>query len=164
MKLSDICRIFEFLRYYVLNIYFEYFNYFASVRSHCRFIIFFEIIASLLTYRKRKSKSAMIFFLWKHHMIHIEIDEPYRKKTFKTSTSTFQSSNKSQAPNQKMRIAVAALILVFLLSTTICKGEENRDQEAEDDLANENLYFWVGIIFVIACITIPCCIICCCCC
>ena len=97
-------------------------------------------------------------------MIHIEIDEPYRKKAFKTSTSIFQSSNKSQAPNQKMRIAVAALILVFLLSTTICKGEENRDQETEDDLANENLYFWVGIIFVIACITIPCCIICCCCC
>ena len=47
-------------------------------------------------------------------MIHIKIDEPYRKKAFKTSTSTFQSSNKSQAPNQKMRIAKAALILVFL--------------------------------------------------
>ena len=39
-----------------------------------------------------------------------------------------------------MRIAVAALILVFLLSTTICKGEENRDQEAEEDPATENFY------------------------
>ena len=78
-------------------------------------------------------------------MIHIEIDEPYRKKAFKTSTSIFQSSNKSQAPNQKMRIAVAALILVFLLSTTICKGEENRDQEAEeaDFPATKNFYLWL---------------------
>ena len=39
-----------------------------------------------------------------------------------------------------MRIAVAALILVFLLSTAICKGEENRDQEAEEDPATENFY------------------------
>ena len=39
-----------------------------------------------------------------------------------------------------MRIAEAALILVFLLSTTICKGEENRDQEAEEDPATENFY------------------------
>ena len=76
-------------------------------------------------------------------MIHIEIDEPNRKKAFKTSTSTFQSSNKSQAPNQKMRIAVAALILVFLLSTTICEGKENRDQEAEEDPATENFYLWL---------------------
>ena len=39
-----------------------------------------------------------------------------------------------------MRIAVAALILVFLLSTAICKGEENRDQKAEEDPATENFY------------------------
>ena len=71
---------------------------------------------------------------------------PNRKKAFKTSTSIFQSSNKSQAPNQKMRIAVAALILVFLLSTMICKGEENRDQEAEEaeeDPATKNFYLWL---------------------
>ena len=48
-----------------------------------------------------------------------------------------------------MKIAKVALILV-LLSTTICKGEENRDQEVEEDPATENSYFWVGII-VIAC-------------
>ena len=42
-----------------------------------------------------------------------------------------------------MRIAGAALILVFLLSTTICKGEENRDQEAEEDPATENFYLWL---------------------
>ena len=44
-----------------------------------------------------------------------------------------------------MRIAVAALILVFLLSTTICKGEENRDQEAEeaDFPATKNFYLWL---------------------
>ena len=38
-----------------------------------------------------------------------------------------------------MKIA-AALILALILSTTICKGEENRDQEAEDDPATENFY------------------------
>ena len=38
-----------------------------------------------------------------------------------------------------MKIA-AALILALLLSTTICKGEENRDQEAEEDPATENFY------------------------
>ena len=63
-----------------------------------------------------------------------------------------------------MRTAGATLILLLLLSTMICQGQENRDQESEDDPATENLYFWVGIIFVIACFTIPCCIICCCCC
>ena len=42
-----------------------------------------------------------------------------------------------------MRIAEAALILVFLLSNTICKGEENRDQEAEEDPATENFYLWL---------------------
>ena len=103
-------------------------------------------------------------FLWKHLRIHIKIDEHYRKKAF-------QSSNKSEAPNQKMRIAGAALILVFLLSTTICKGEENRDQEAEEDPATENFYLWemyynaYFLVFFIACFvvicTIPCCIMCC---
>ena len=41
-----------------------------------------------------------------------------------------------------MRIA-GALILALLLSTTICKGEENRDQEAEEDPATENFYLWL---------------------
>ena len=65
-----------------------------------------------------------------------------------------------------MRITGATLILALLLSTIICKvGGENRDQEAEDDPATENFYFWVGIVFVIACFvaicTVPCCIMCC---
>ena len=51
-----------------------------------------------------------------------------------------------------MRIAEVALILVFLLSTTISKGEENRDQEAEEDPASENFYFWTNpVVIVIAC-------------
>ena len=96
------------------------------------------------------------------------IDESYRGGSHPQAkfVETLTDSNHLTSEKyliQKMKIA-AALILALLLSTTICKGEENRDQEAEDDLANENLYFWVGIIFVIACITIPCCIICCCCC
>ena len=42
-----------------------------------------------------------------------------------------------------MKIAGAVLILALLLSTTICKGEENRDQEAEEDPATENFYLWL---------------------
>ena len=63
-----------------------------------------------------------------------------------------------------MRIVGATLILALLLSTTICKGEENRDQEAEEDPATENSNFWVEIVVplvVIACfvamLTICCC-------
>ena len=63
-----------------------------------------------------------------------------------------------------MKIAKVALILV-LLSTTICKGEENRDQEVEEDPATENSYFWVGIIVIawfVAIWTIKCCWVYCC--
>ena len=65
-----------------------------------------------------------------------------------------------------MRVAKVALILI-LLSTTICKGEENRDQKVEEDpatAATENSNFWVEIVVplvVIACfvaiLTICCC-------
>ena len=93
-----------------------------------------------------------------------------------SETSTSESSKKSEvdsqveltSTNKKMRNTGATLILALLLSTTICKplnGEENRDQEAGDDPTTENLYFWVGIVFVIACFvaicTVPCCIMCC---
>ena len=66
-------------------------------------------------------------FLWKHLVIHIKIDEPYRKKAI-------QSSNKSEAPDQKMRIV--ALILVLFLLKAIRENdkiEENisRGQEVE---------------------------------
>ena len=57
-----------------------------------------------------------------------------------------------------MRITGAALILVLLLSNTVCQGEENREQE-KDGPATENIYFVFGIIFeniaigaVLACI------------
>ena len=49
-----------------------------------------------------------------------------------------------------MRTAGAALILLLLLSTMICQGQESRDQESEDDPATENFYFVIGIVFVIA--------------
>jgi hypothetical protein len=86
-----------------------------------------------------------------------------------TISTKYRKKEKYISINQrKMRIAGATLILALLLSTTICKplkGEENRDQEAEDDPATENFYFWVGIVFVIACFvaicTVPCCIMCC---
>ena len=62
-----------------------------------------------------------------------------------------------------MRIAKVALILI-LLSTTICKGEENRDQKVEENPATEKSNFWVEIVVplvVIACLasilTICCC-------
>ena len=62
-----------------------------------------------------------------------------------------------------MRIAKVALILI-LLSTTICKGEENRDQKVEEDPATKNSNIWVEIVVplaVIACfvaiLTICCC-------
>ena len=48
-----------------------------------------------------------------------------------------------------MRTAGAALILLLLLSTMICQGQESRDQESEDDPATENFYFVIGIVFVI---------------
>ena len=57
-----------------------------------------------------------------------------------------------------MRIATVVLILV--LFTTICNGEENRDQEVEEDPATENSYFWVGIVAIacfVAVLTICCC-------
>ena len=83
-------------------------------------------------FQKRKSKSVMKSFLWKHLRIHIKIDEPYRKKAF-------QSSNKSEAPNQKMRIV--ALIFVLFLLRTFLEG-----QEAEEDLATI-IYLKIAIAF-----------------
>ena len=60
-------------------------------------------------------------------MIHIKIDEPYRKKAI-------QSSNKSEAPDQKMRIV--ALILVLFLLKAIRENDRiaeniSRGQEVE---------------------------------
>ena len=57
-----------------------------------------------------------------------------------------------------MRIATVVLILV--LFTTICNGEENRDQKVKEDPATENSYFWVGIVAIacfVAILTICCC-------
>ena len=48
-----------------------------------------------------------------------------------------------------MKTAGAALILALLLSTTICKGEENSDQEKKDGSATANLCSVVGIFLVI---------------
>ena len=50
-----------------------------------------------------------------------------------------------------MRTAGTALILLLLLSTMICQGQENRDQESEDDTATETFYFVIGIVFAIIC-------------
>ena len=53
-----------------------------------------------------------------------------------------------------MRTAGTALILLLLLSTMICQGQENRDQESEDDTATETFYFVIGIVFAIVCFTL----------
>ena len=50
-----------------------------------------------------------------------------------------------------MMTAEATLILLLLLSTMICQGEENRVQESEDDPATEKFYFVIGIVVVITC-------------
>ena len=62
-----------------------------------------------------------------------------------------------------MRIAKVALILI-LLSTTICKGEENREQKVEEDPATENSNVWVEIVvpLVVIAVFVAFLTICCC--
>ena len=96
----------------------------------------FQIFVSLLTQRKRKSKSVMKIkvFLWKHLLIHIITDEPYRRKTFlsklnETPTATSPSSTKVKYiySIKKMRMAPDPLWF-WPFYTTICHGDENRDK------------------------------------
>ena len=107
-------------------------------------------------------------FLWKHLRIHIKIDEPYRKKAF-------QSSNKSEAPNQKMRIVALISLLFLIVYRTIREGQEYRGQEAEEDPATViylrftiafELYILLllksGLIILLL-HTMHCCFWCCCC-
>ena len=72
-------------------------------------------------------------------MIHIKFDEPYRRKAI-------QSSNKSEAPDQKMKIVALILVLCLLVLRTIRESEEieNRGQEAEENLATVKLYLKIA--------------------
>ena len=73
-------------------------------------------------------------FLWKHLMIHIITDGPYRRKTFlsklnETPTATSPSSTKVKYiySIKKMRMAPDPLWFWHFYTTT-CHGDENRDK------------------------------------